>query len=304
MTFGVMFHHFHNRTHKRGQGSISKNQFKNIIIYLKENFILNNADIYIEKILNKKITSKDICLTFDDSLKCQIDIALPILKKEKIKAFFFIYSSAFTNKPDNLEIFRHFRNTEYRNISSFYKDFFQNMKVFFLVDFLKFKKKFTKNYLRQYKFYSLKDKQYRFCRDKILSKISYNKLMYKLMKKKKFIYSLAIKKLFMNKSDIKKLVKYKQVVGLHSSTHPVNLTELLYKDQMKEYKDNMFFIKKNTNSKPISLSHPFGRYNKNTLKILNTIGVKIGFLSFKKKKINSLLEIPRVDHVEFIKKIK
>lgn len=83
MTFGVMFHHFHDHFHKRGQGSISKNEFINIISFLKKKYILNNADVYIEKILKKEITAKDICLTFDDSLKCQMDIALPILKKKK-----------------------------------------------------------------------------------------------------------------------------------------------------------------------------------------------------------------------------
>ena len=302
MTFGVMFHHLHNHQHKKGQGSISKKEFKNIILSLKKKYILNDADIYIQKILSKKVTEKDICLTFDDSLKCQKDIALPVLREQKIKAFFFLYSGAFEANPDNLEIFRYFRNTKYRYINLFYKDFFRHMKIFFPYDYLKFKKFFTDTYLRQFKFYSIEDKKFRFCRDKILNKKSYETLMFKLMKEKKFNYKLSIKKLFMNKSDIIDLIKYDQVIGLHSSTHPVNLVKLSIKDQMKEYKDNMLFIRKFTKSKPICMSHPFGRYNKDTLKILNQIGIKIGFLSYKKKKINSLLEIPRVDHTEFIKK--
>ncbi|MDB2680949.1 polysaccharide deacetylase family protein [Candidatus Pelagibacter bacterium] len=304
MTFGVMFHHLHNHIHKKGQGSISKNEFRNIILLLKKKYILNDADIYIKKIISKKITTQDICLTFDDSLKCQIDIALPVLRKEKIKAFFFIYSGAFKDNPDNLEIFRYFRNTKYKSIQLFYKDFFLSMKNLFSDDYFKFKKKFTSMYLRQFKFYSIEDKKFRFCRDRILNKKSYETLMFKLMKKKNFNYKMSIKKLFMNKSDIASLVKYNQVVGLHSSTHPVNLPNLPIKDQMREYKDNMLFIKRFTKSKPISMSHPFGRYNKDTLKILNKIGIKIGFLSYKKKTIKSLLEIPRVDHVEILKKLK
>jgi len=299
MTFGVMFHHFHDHFHKRGQGSMSKNEFINIISFLKKKYILNNADVYIEKILNKKITTKDICLTFDDSLKSQADIALPILRKEKIKAFFFIYTGVFENNPDNLEIFRYFRNTEYQNINLFYQDFFKLLETFFPNNFLTLKKNFTNKYLNQYKIYSLSDRKFRFCRDKILTKDSYDLLMFKLMKKKGFNYKLAKKKLFMTRSDLKNLIKYKQVIGLHSTTHSVNLSNLSYKDQMEEYKDNMNFIKQFVKSKPISMSHPFGRYNKNTLKILNNIGVKIGFLSCKKNRIKSLLEIPRIDHVEF-----
>ena len=105
----------------------------------------------------------------------------------------------------------------------------------------------------------------------------------------------------MTRSDLKNLTKYNQVIGLHSTTHSVNLPNLSYIDQMREYKDNMDFLTKYVKSKPISMSHPFGRYNKNILRILNNIGVKIGFLSCKKNRIKSLLEIPRVDHVEFVK---
>ena len=299
MTFGVMFHHFHDHVHSKIQGSISKNQFKKKILFLKKKYVLNNADVYIEKILNKKITTKDICLTFDDSLKSQIDIALPILRKEKIKAFFFVYTGVFENNPDNLEIFRYFRNTEYQNINLFYRDFFKLLETFSPNDFFTFKKKFTNKYLNQYKIYSLRDRKFRFCRDKILTNDSYNLLMFELMKNKNFNYKSAIKKLFMTISDLRNLTKYKQVIGLHSTTHSVNLSNLPYKDQMKEYKDNMNFIRKFVKSKPISMSHPFGRYNKSTLKILNNIGVKIGFLSCKKNRIKSLLEIPRIDHVEF-----
>ena len=42
-------------------------------------------------------------MTFDDGIKSQFDVAVPILNKFKVKAFF-IYSSILTNKPDNLEI--------------------------------------------------------------------------------------------------------------------------------------------------------------------------------------------------------
>ena len=52
------------------------------------------------------------------------------------------------------------------------------------------------------------------------------------------------------------------------------------------------------------MSHPFGRYNRKTIKVLNKIGVKIGFLSnFKKGKISSNFEIPRCDHIYILKQI-
>ena len=108
-----MFHHFHGKNHEKSQGSISAKQFIKIIKFLKKKCNLINADVFLEKIINKKINNNDACLTFDDSLKCQIDIALPILDKEKIQAFFFLYTSAFTNDT-NKELFNNFEFRYFR----------------------------------------------------------------------------------------------------------------------------------------------------------------------------------------------
>ena len=40
----------------------------------------------IEK--GKKLKKKQVCLTFDDSLKCQFDLALPVIEELNIKSFF------------------------------------------------------------------------------------------------------------------------------------------------------------------------------------------------------------------------
>ena len=59
MTFGVMFHHFHNKYHSKSQGSISSNQLTKIIKYLRKKYILLNAKDYLEKIKNKNIKSNN-----------------------------------------------------------------------------------------------------------------------------------------------------------------------------------------------------------------------------------------------------
>ena len=68
-----------------------------------------DADIFFEKFKENKLKKNEVRLTFDDAIKCQIDIALPVLEDLKIKSFFFVYTSIFEEKPDNLEIFRYFR---------------------------------------------------------------------------------------------------------------------------------------------------------------------------------------------------
>ena len=83
-----MFHHFNGKGHKKSVGSISKSQFKKILNYIKKNYNLLNAEEFIARAIKKKLQLKDVCLTFDDNLKCQYDVAFPVLKKEKIQAFF------------------------------------------------------------------------------------------------------------------------------------------------------------------------------------------------------------------------
>ena len=104
---GIMFHHFHdNGIHTKGQGSIDKDDFYKMINFIGRNNILD-ADVFFEKFKNNNLKDNEVCLTFDDAIKCQIDVALPVLEELKIKSFFFVYTSLFEGKADNLEIFRY-----------------------------------------------------------------------------------------------------------------------------------------------------------------------------------------------------
>ena len=60
------------------------------ICYLKENYNLVNADEFYYLVEKGKISENDCCVTFDDGIKSQFDIALPVLIKMNIQAFFFI----------------------------------------------------------------------------------------------------------------------------------------------------------------------------------------------------------------------
>ena len=124
---GIMFHHFHDDgIHTKGQGSIDKDDFLKMIKFIGKDNILD-ADIFFEKFKNKELKKNEVCLTFDDAVKSQIDIALPVLEQMKIKGFFFIYSSIFEGKPDNLELFRCFRLNFFENVNDFYKDFYSHL---------------------------------------------------------------------------------------------------------------------------------------------------------------------------------
>ena len=80
-----MFHHFHDKNHVKGQGSIDATEFSNIIKFYSNNFNILSAEIFLKKFFNDGLDKNDVCITFDDNLKCQYDVALPILNELKIK---------------------------------------------------------------------------------------------------------------------------------------------------------------------------------------------------------------------------
>lgn len=90
--------------------------------------------------------------------------------------------------------------------------------------------------------------------------------------------------------------------------------KISYEDQKKEYKKCLSIISRIINKRETEInytSHPCGSYNENTLRVLDELGIKLGFklfMSIEKNKgmtklNNSNLEIAREDHSEVLKKI-
>ena len=255
----------------------------------------------------------DVCLTFDDCIKSQIDVALPVLEDLKIKSFFFAYSSVFKGKPDNLEYFRYFRMNYFNDINVFYEDFYKTLDKE-LNNFFFFYEENIKNQKIKFPTYSIEDIKFRLIRDGFLTKNNYEKNMFLMMDEKKFIPEEAYSKLFFQKKDLKKLDSLGHLVGIHSHNHPTVLEKLNYNEQKKEYAENILVISKILN-KPTNqikfMSHPCGSYNNNTLTILKELGIELGFKQIMtvetergmKKINNSCLEIARQDHADIIREM-
>ena len=310
---GIMFHHFHDdQLHTKGQGSIDKDDFYKLINFIGRNNIID-ADIFFEKFKNNKLKENEVCITFDDGIKCQIDIALPVLEELQIKSFFFVYTSMFEGMPDNLEIFRYFRMNYFNDISDFYNSFYKVLDKDLLIFF---KNNDEKIYSIKKKFphYSVEDIKFRLVRDLFLSKIQYENTMFAMIEDKKFNFKVFYKKLFFQKDDLIKLDNLGHIIGLHSHSHPTLLEKLSYNQQKDEYEKCLSLISKilNKSKNEINImSHPCGSYNNDTLEILKELGVKLGFKQIMtiepekgmKKINNSFLEIARQDHSEIYKLI-
>ena len=85
----------------------------------------------------------------------------------------------------------------------------------------------------------------------------------------------------------------------------MKINDLDILEQKEEYKKNFTHLRSILDQNIISMSHPCGNYDSNTLKILQDLGIKIGFRSnTSMESIKSNLEIPREDHANILKIIR
>ena len=180
---GIMFHHFHdNKLFFNSPGSITSNQFRKIIDFIGRLNIID-ADLFLLKLQNNALNKNDICITFDDALKCQYKIAIPILEKLKIRAFFFVPTGLINSKKITPEIIRHFIYIYCKGMKNFFylfeKNCGLNLDIFYSKNSNKIK------ILKKNKFYSSEDIKYRLIRDS-LKEDRFNEIISNLFKIKKY----------------------------------------------------------------------------------------------------------------------
>jgi len=306
---GIMFHHFHNERHYKGGGSISKEDFERILHFVGLKRIIEPNE-WIKRINAGQLRAEDICITFDDGLLSQFEIALPVLEKYRIKAFWFVYSDVFEGHLNKLEIYRFFRYNFFNSIDDFYDLFFTR------VSSLKFRDRIRTivnetniaDYLKRYPFYSINDIKFRLVR-RALSEEEYETIMDEIIKERGISLTKISKNLWMSNDHLKELTKRGHLVGLHSCSHPMAMSDLSFKEQWQEYNLNYNHLNRVCGKPPIAMAHPANSYNNNTLQILKRLGIQCGFRSDmlppKGKQLNpSRYEIARDDHANIIRIIK
>ena len=126
--FAVMFHHFWGKyEHKYIQGALKAEEFESLLTNSGKYKFLS-AEVWLEKLKSRNLNQFETCVTFDDSLLSQYEIARPVLEKLNIRAFWFIYSSACKGNGDPFEVYRYFRNLAFAEIDSFHDCFFRYLE--------------------------------------------------------------------------------------------------------------------------------------------------------------------------------
>jgi peptidoglycan/xylan/chitin deacetylase (PgdA/CDA1 family) len=297
---GLMFHHFHDCQHPKNQGAISRDDFERILDRYG-NRILTASD-WLARSNANHLSPENVCVTFDDALRCQIDVALPVLRERGMTAFWFVYSSVFEGKIDRLELFRYFRTVKFKNFDSYCDAFISAasgmypQKLSSRLDRAK-----IEQHLAEYSFYSFNDRLYRYVRDRILVPTEYDLVLRAMMSNTGFDIEAAKPKLCMTEADIKLLAESNHEIGLHSYSHPTYIEGLTSAEQRDEYERNHRHLEETLGKRPLSMAHPCNSYNADTLSILDHLGVEIGFrANLAHGPAMSRFEIPREDHANIM----
>lgn len=296
--YGLMFHHFHDdEIHPEVQGSIDATMFEKMLHFVGLHRIVP-AKEWVERYLQGTLPKDALCLTFDDALRCQYDVAFPVMNKYGLTGFFFLYTSPLEGVVEKLELYRYIRTTRYATVDDFYQHFFE------VCESSEFAEIYQQGLIRFreedwaiYPFYSYSDKLFRHIRDFVLGQERYFKIMDQIVAEHTLDYRQLYEKLWLNSVAIEHLHQAGNVIGLHTHTHPTDIRQLTYEEQFSEYNKNLQVLRDIIQETPYTMSHPNGRYNDDTIKVLQKLQIKIGFRSdMQKLDSQHPYEISRYDH--------
>lgn len=301
---GIMFHHFHGGLYGTSQGSISAEQLDQMLVHVGLHRILPAREWY-ERSLADTLEPHHLCLTFDDALRCQYEIAWPVLHARGLTAFWFVYSSVFEGNIEFLEIYRNFRHECFESIEHFYRAFEQaclgmdggariedGLRLFDPADY------------DDFPFYTLGDRRFRFLRDRILGPTLYHAVMETMLDQAGYDRHQAARKLWMDDDALVSLHRHDNMIGLHSFSHPTDIAGFSVSEQEQEYRRNADHLVNLLGEMPTTVGHPCNSYNSDTLALLAKMGIKLGFrANMAMPQPPSRLEFPRIDHAVLAKEL-
>ena len=301
---GIMYHHFlDNQKHIVGQGSISAETFNDMLDFYGKDHNIIGAGEFLQKSEAGTLSPADVCLTFDDGLLCQYDVAYPVMKDRGLTAFWFIYTSPLDGVIEKIELYRHFRFSKFSDIEDFYSAFFnivaandpEAMAAIHSFD--------PDQYLKEFPFYTPNDKRFRYMRDRVLGVSKYNMTMDKMLETYQYDIEKNSQILWLNADHIKNLRRQGHIIGLHSYSHPTVMSDKSYLEQSREYTTNKRQLESVLNEKITAVSYPCNSYNSDTLKCMRELGIRIGFrANMVDVQLEDIrYEYPRQDHANIMK---
>lgn len=276
---GLMFHRFHRSGEVAGgQGSVSDIAFETFLRSIEPKRVLAPQE-WMTRAKAGQLQRTDLCITFDDGLKSQVAVALPILARLNFRAFWFVYSAALHGKYDRNEIANYLATRHFISFAAFADHFLVTAGVPEQV----FESDNWHNYAQdlnnRFPFYSPQDIRYRYVRNRVLSRDKFNELIDYLLKSLKLDLDEIAGHLWLKSTDVQSLHAAGHTIGMHSYSHPFALAELNPEEQRVEYRTNFDDLVRITGEAPRSMSHPLNSHSPVTLDVLTELQIECGFCS-------------------------
>lgn len=278
----VNFHYFGDEDrYKRGIFPISGEHFSNQINLLAQNFSFISQNDLVMAVEGKCSLPENSCLiTFDDGLRCQYDIAFPILKQRGIPAVFFVGSYPYLERKTCLvhKIHHVLANYSTNEVIKLINGFIQKDKS--QESFTEIIEKIKVESQQKYRYdeptaasikmvfntsrvFNLK------IRERIISRLFLNLVT----DEKQFTDQL-----YLDKKQLIYLFDH-GMLGLHSHSHK-SLASLPNIQIEKDLKINKSAIENLVSGKIVGVSFPYGGkpdVNSKVLAVCQKIGFKLGF---------------------------
>lgn len=247
-----------------------------------------------------------ICLTFDDNLRCQFDVARPVLARYRLTAFWFVSTGVFRGLPQKVELHRAFRQRCFQSIDDFYGVFDRTWEMSPHASLIRERlAKFDpQSFLAEFPFYTPGDRRYRFIRDEILGSDTTAELIDRMMDEANVDIGALAADLWMSPEQVSSLHSDGHTIGLHTHTHPTRVAYLSPREQEREYRDNYMHLMELLGEPIRAMSHPCNSYSETTLAVLRKLGVTLGFRSNMQLVNHGPLEFPREDHANVLARMR
>lgn len=259
-----------------------------------------SAGDWMERARAGRLQPDDLCLTFDDNLRCQHDVALPVLDALGLGAFWFVYTSPLQGVMERLELYRYFRSVQYPDFDAFFAAFLDYLAgtphgagldaIMASTD--------AASYLDEFPFYSLTDRQFRYLRDIHLGEARYDEVMEGMINVSALPVADIHDRLWMDGDTLRGLAAAGHIVGTHSHTHPTRIEMLPDGALRDEHVTSHRLLSDLLGAAPRAMSHPCNMWDGRTLDILDGLGFDIGFAARLEAGHDSRFLYPRHDHAD------
>lgn len=300
---GILLRHFHNHRHPADATSLGGDDLRRLIECVGPRNIIAARD-WMDRRAKGQLVPTDVCLSFDDNLRCQFDVAYPVLKEYGITAFWFAHTAVLEGQFDVAEIGRYLR------LSSFHQDW-EYIEAYVgaaiklgYAHQLERAGAIDKNHLPDGAARAWEGNHHLpVMIERALPAEAHAKIAEAMLNTARISTPAINELLWMDAYTLKSLHERGHVIGLHTHTHNESVASLPVSQQREEYAVNQEKLSAIIGEKPTVMSHPSSSYGPQTLEILKDLGIEMGFRSDMSLQRHGPLEFPRQVHAWVVRRL-